>query len=199
MAKKTEEKAVKKQGVREIFTKNLNLAVEKMGWSQSEFGRRLKLKSEQMGARRYLKGEVNITFDGFDRIEEALQMPIAKLFERDGAAFASQFETTNTLRAAQEMIKKITPVLSKLNPEGLTDGMSIVQAPKEKFAEFINQFHKGRGLTAHFFELLDKDTPPETLNVEYLREVAVTVLAEGGFQAKKAKKVLLEILTKDDE
>jgi len=197
MAKKTDEKAVKKQGVREIFTRNLNLAVEKMGWSQSEFGRRLKLKSEQMGARRYLKGEVNITFDGFDRIEEALKIPIAKLFERDGSAFATNLETTNTLRAAQEMIKKITPVLSKLNPEGLTEEFS--PAPKEKFADFINRFHQGRGVTAHFFALLEKEAPPEELNVEYLREVAVTVLSEGGTQAKRARKVLAEMLTRDDE
>jgi transcriptional regulator with XRE-family HTH domain len=192
-----------------IFSERLSAVVEKLGWSQTEFGRRMGLTQAMAG--RYMGGKANPTFETLAKIEAATRVPVAKFFENnqplpkpliesnlsEDVRAAIEDATSDSSKLLHAIAAKLGPVLEKLAPEGTSQSTEVKAAPKDKFTRFINKFLRDVGLTGNFYRLLDEDAAEEVLRLELLREITVTVLSEGGNQAKKARQMLNELLAQE--
>lgn len=203
MGKNTDKKDSKTKDYIKIFSERLSAVVTgKLGWSQGEFGRRLEVTQATAG--RYLSGKVSPGFDMLGKIEDVTRVPIAQYFE-SGAPLPKPQDLSDDVRAAieeasagnAELLKQIQgqlgPVLAKLTGEDESVSTTVKAAPRDKFTSFVNELLHAN-LTANFYRLIDEGAPTETLRTEFLRELVVGLLAEGGKQAKQTRKVLAELL-----
>lgn len=205
MGKNTEKKDKNIKDYAAIFSERLTAVVSKLRWNQTEFGRRLGLS--QVMAGRLLAGKTNPTFETLARIEAATRVPVATFFDNEAPLPKPLIESNlpEDVRTAiqeagaenAELLKQIQgqlgPVLAKLRGDDESVSTTVKAAPRDKFTSFVNELLHAN-LTANFYRLIDEGAPKETLRTEFLRELVVGLLSEGGKQAKQARKILTELL-----
>jgi transcriptional regulator with XRE-family HTH domain len=182
------------------------LVAEKLGWSQSELGRRLGVSQGQ--ARNYLTGTSSPPFEMLEKIEEVTGVAAADLFRSDRAPepnvvrhdLAKEIElavgesTKANAKLIDEFVQKLGPVLASLNRDHGVEEIVVRKASKDKLGAFVNRILRAPGVSADFYRLLDEGTKDGPLMVEFLRSLNEGVLSADGSEAAELRKVLKTLL-----
>lgn len=191
-----------------IFSSRLTEAVKARGWSQVEFGKRV--NTTQAMAGRYLHGQANPTLDLLARIERATQIPVPKFFE-DGeplplpdpnlpmATITSKSKmAAETLALLKTISTNLEPAIAALKAGNESLPTDLKKVSRGKLRNFVDAFTDD-SMTGYVYELMSANASPEKIRIEFVRELAVNLLAEGGDTAKEFREVITELLEKEAE
>lgn len=188
-----------------IFSERLSAVVAQQGWSQEEFGRRL--GTSQVMAGRYLHGKANPTFENLARMEAATQVPVSKFFENDeplpkpvatNLAEEVKIAVSNATAENTALLKTIAnnlePAIASLDKGDLPITAQTVS--RGKLRDFVDQF-TDESMTGYLYELMNKKAPLDEIRIEFVRELTVNLLSDGGDTAKELRRMLTELLKKE--
>nr|BFD67467.1 hypothetical protein HAGR004_24890 [Bdellovibrio sp. HAGR004] len=202
----------KEQGLNdyaEIFSRKLTAVVQSQGWSQEEFGKRL--GTTQAMAGRYMHGKANPTFDSLARIELATQVPAYKFFENDNSVptpmvtslsdevkVAVQNANAENLALLKTIATNLEPAIKALQQGDESLPVNVQKVSRGRLRDFTDQFTDD-SMTGYIYEMMGNKEPLEKIRIEFVRELAVNLLAEGGETAKEFRAVITELLDKESE
>lgn len=205
--KKVQETSPELKDYAAIFSKRLTAVVNEHGWSQEEFGRRL--GTTQAMAGRYMHGKANPTFENLARIEVATQVPVSKFFENDepvprptvtnlsdDVRIAVANATAENNQLLKTIMHNLEPAIAALNAGKDKLPVTAQTVSRGKLRDFVDQFTDD-SMTGYIYELMNQKASSERIRIEFVRELVVNVLAEGGKTAKELRSVLLELLEKE--
>ena len=188
---------------------NVQSLMEKAGWNQAEFARKLKVAPTNVS--NYLSGKNLPTIDSLEEIADVFGVSVAELFKADVSPEPRIYKAdlpetvrveianvraevaTGNAKLKDEINQMLLPFLAKLKGELGVEEVVVRAVPKEKLSSFLSAFLRDAGLSADFYLLLDKNADTETLRVEFLREVGKALLSADESTAAKAKKVISEL------
>ncbi len=185
-----------------ILIGNIHALMDKAGWSQAEFARKLKVAPTNIS--NYLSGKNLPTVESLEEIANVFGVSVAELFQSHEKPEPRVYKTelpdavraeitAGNAKLKDEINGMLLPFLAKLKVELGVEEVLVQPIPKEKISGFLNSFLREVGLSADFYRLLDKNADAETLRVEFLREIAQALLSSDGSIATKAKKVIMEL------
>jgi transcriptional regulator with XRE-family HTH domain len=203
VAKITNKKQHSDANYKQLFAQNLSAVVEKFGWSQTEFGKRIKTSQVQAG--KYLAGKTNLSFDVLERIEKATGVPIADFFRKDKGpdpvvrSLSEEvrdtiFEATQqgSHKLLDEFVAKVFPVVAKMQHELNTNKLTVKEEPTEKIEAFVNRLFDEFGVSAELCLLLDEGAEEEVLRVQFMRDFIHRYLEAGGKTAEGMRELISE-------
>lgn len=177
MAKLSKENAKGGGDYSKVFSKNLSAVVDKLGWSQREFGAQIGVSQAQ--GRKYLTGVSTPPFETMAKIEKATGVPIADFFRLDQipAPRVERHELADEIKAAvkeesQENAMLMKELLKKLGPFVSEGGdVDVRPEPKDKLQVFFNRLLREPGFSGEFYELVDSGADYKALRKMLIKEL----------------------------
>jgi transcriptional regulator with XRE-family HTH domain len=190
-----------------IFSERLTAIIKKLGWSQTEFGKRMKTSQVQAG--KYLAGKTNLTFETLDQLEKATGVPVADFFRKDNPpelrlrtlseeVRETIFEATQqgSHKLFEEFVAKVFPVVAKMQQELNTKNLVIKEEPTEKLETFVNKLFDDFSVSPELCFLLDQDSEDDVLRIQFMRDLMRGYLEAQGKTADGMRALISEFSAK---